>query len=130
MATMFDFATLATSDLPLMSLRESRQDVSLHGAFGGAGRSPILARIRNLSAGGLMADLPYPVDPGDRIHVLLRGVGDVNGRVAWTGEGRIGMTFDRAIDPQAVFCRDIAPRPTACSGRARMRPWRRAVTHG
>ena len=25
MATMFDFATLATSDLPLMSLRESRR---------------------------------------------------------------------------------------------------------
>ena len=59
-------------------------------------------RIRNLSAGGLMAEAPVDVERGDVVHVDLRNVGDVSGKVAWTAEGRFGVAFDHPIDPKQV----------------------------
>ena len=59
-------------------------------------------RIRNLSAGGLMAEAPVEVERGDVVHVDLRNVGDVSGKVAWTAEGRFGVAFDHPIDPKQV----------------------------
>ena len=59
-------------------------------------------RIRNLSAGGLMAEAPVDVERGDVVHVDLRNVGDVSGKVAWTAEGRFGVAFDHPIDPKLV----------------------------
>lgn len=56
-------------------------------------------RVRNLSAGGLMAEYPSPVDPGTRVRVDLRGVGEIGGRIAWAAAGRIGIAFDQPIDP-------------------------------
>lgn len=60
----------------------------------------IAVRVRNLSAGGLMAELPEPVPPDSVVEIDLRGVGRVTGRVAWQTEGRAGIAFDRPIDPQ------------------------------
>ena len=57
-------------------------------------------RVRNLSAGGLMAELPEPVSPDSAVEIDLRGVGKIKGRVAWQTEGRAGIAFDRQIDPQ------------------------------
>lgn len=57
-------------------------------------------RVRNLSAGGLMAELPEPVSPESAVQIELRGIGLVSGRVAWQTEGRAGIAFDRPIDPQ------------------------------
>lgn len=57
-------------------------------------------RVRNLSSGGLMAEYAKPVAIGDRVMVKLRGVGDVEGRIAWTAEGRVGVAFDAEIDPK------------------------------
>jgi len=56
-------------------------------------------RVRNLSAGGLMAEYPHPVDIGRSVEVSLRGVGKVAGHVAWTAAGRIGVAFETPIDP-------------------------------
>jgi PilZ domain len=61
---------------------------------------PISVRVRNLSAGGLMAELPHPIRTDRGIEIDLRGVGRVAGRVAWQTAGRIGVAFDRPIDPQ------------------------------
>jgi hypothetical protein len=58
------------------------------------------ARVRNLSAVGLMADCERPIASGMRIAVDLRGVGRVLGTVAWARADKIGMAFDDAIDPQ------------------------------
>ncbi len=58
------------------------------------------ARVRNLSAVGLMADCERPIARGARIVVELRGVGLVTGRVAWAQADRIGVAFDELIDPQ------------------------------
>lgn len=56
-------------------------------------------RVRNLSAGGMMAEYPAPVDAGTPVRVDLRGIGEIGGRVAWATDGRIGIAFDATIDP-------------------------------
>ena len=57
-------------------------------------------KVRNLSSGGLMAELPEPI-PNDRpVEVDVRGIGWVRGRIAWQTEGRAGIAFEREIDPQ------------------------------
>lgn len=56
-------------------------------------------RVRNLSEGGLMAEYDAPVEAGTAVELELRGLGSLTGRVAWATDGRIGIAFDRAIDP-------------------------------
>ncbi|HUD95346.1 PilZ domain-containing protein [Sphingobium sp.] len=72
------------------------------------------ARIRNLSATGLMADCERAVAAGTRIELELRGVGKVSGSVAWSREDKIGVAFDEAIDPQ------LARKPVAAAGSQQM----------
>ncbi len=57
------------------------------------------ARVRNLSAGGLMLELDHVAEPGTAVALSLRGLGDLTGRIAWCTRGRIGVAFDRPIDP-------------------------------
>jgi len=61
---------------------------------------PVEVRVRNLSAGGLMVELPFPVTPEGNVEVEVRGLGWIPGRIAWQTEGRAGVAFDREIDPQ------------------------------
>ncbi|APL94431.1 hypothetical protein Sj15T_04340 [Sphingobium sp. TA15] len=65
------------------------------------------ARVRNLSATGLMADCERAIPTGLRIRFDLRGIGQVNGSVIWSREDRIGIAFDEQIDPQ------LARRPVS-----------------
>lgn len=57
-------------------------------------------RVRNLSAGGLMAEYDGRVSIGDPIKIDLRGIGEIGGRIAWSAEGRIGVALDEPIDPK------------------------------
>jgi len=57
-------------------------------------------RIRNLSAGGLMAEAPIRAKRGDKVELELRNIGQVTGYVAWVAQGRFGVAFDYAIDPK------------------------------
>lgn len=57
-------------------------------------------RIRNLSAGGLMAELPNGTMRGELVEVNLRSIGWVSGRIAWATEGRLGIAFDIPINPK------------------------------
>ncbi len=59
-------------------------------------------RVRNLSAGGLMAEAPVEVERGDTVILTLRNIGQVVGKVAWTAEGRFGVAFDQPIEPKHV----------------------------
>lgn len=56
-------------------------------------------RVRNLSAGGLMAELAAALAINTPLELELRGIGSVSGRVAWQAEGRTGVAFDTEIDP-------------------------------
>ncbi|MCP1468745.1 hypothetical protein J3E64_000412 [Sphingobium sp. OAS761] len=58
------------------------------------------ARIRNLSATGLMADCERAIPAGTRVKLDLRGVGPISGMIAWSREDKIGLAFDEPIDPQ------------------------------
>lgn len=58
------------------------------------------ARVRNLSATGLMADCERAIPADIDVVLELRGVGRITGRVAWSRKDKIGVAFDRDIDPQ------------------------------
>lgn len=64
--------------------------------------APRDVRVRNISEGGLMAELPISVEIGTPVSLNLRGVGAVSGRIAWCTQGRVGVAFDRQIDPTLV----------------------------
>lgn len=82
---------------------DARDSLLLVAQFRLAGQSEtIQVRVRNLSAGGLMAEVPKPIDIGTMVEVDVRGVGWVTGRVAWVAAGRAGVAFDHLIDPQAA----------------------------
>lgn len=59
-------------------------------------------RVRNLSAGGLMAEVPSPIPQDLPVELELRGIGIVNGKIAWNAAGRVGIAFDEQIDPKAA----------------------------
>ena len=63
---------------------------------------PVIVRVRNLSAGGMLAEARVRIAQGAAVEVELRNVGPVQGRVIWAGEGKFGIAFDRPVDPQAV----------------------------
>ncbi len=60
------------------------------------------ARVRNLSAGGLMAEAAVAANRGDPVEVNLRNVGWVFGTVAWSTGNRFGVAFNAPIDPKLV----------------------------
>ncbi|MCW1383142.1 PilZ domain-containing protein [Novosphingobium sp. KCTC 2891] len=67
-------------------------------------------KVRNLSAGGMMAEGQVKVTRGTRIEVSLRNVGWVEGVVAWIQENRFGIAFVEEIDPK------LAREPVAPTG--------------
>ncbi|WP_425229755.1 PilZ domain-containing protein [Sphingomonas sp.] len=56
-------------------------------------------RVRNLSAGGLMAELARAVETDTPVTLELRGLGELTGKIAWSTHGRIGIALDHPIDP-------------------------------
>ena len=66
----------------------------------GISAGPFSVRVRNLSAGGMMAEADAQPVIGDQITVELRNIGEVGGRVAWVRAPRFGVTFDAPIDPK------------------------------
>ncbi len=64
--------------------------------------TPISARVRNLSQGGFLAEAGTVLVVGTVVRVTLPNIPVAGGRVAWAENGRFGVAFDTAIDPQAV----------------------------
>lgn len=58
-------------------------------------------KVRNLSAGGMMAEGPMAVVRGARLTVELRNLPPIEASVAWVQDGRFGVAFAREIDPKA-----------------------------
>jgi len=76
-----------------------RDSLLLTAQFRVNGGEAASVRVRNLSAGGLMAEYGSALDTGTPVEVEVRGVGWVAGKIAWSAEGRVGVAFDRDIDP-------------------------------
>ncbi|MFX7984907.1 PilZ domain-containing protein, partial [Acinetobacter baumannii] len=63
-------------------------------------KDEVQVRVRNLSAGGLMAEVPEALAIGTPVEVEVRGIGWVLGRIAWAAAGRVGVAFEHEIDPR------------------------------
>lgn len=59
-------------------------------------------KMRNLSAGGLMAEGPVRVVRGMIVWISLRNLGWVEGSVAWVQDNRFGIAFREEIDPRVA----------------------------
>jgi hypothetical protein len=57
-------------------------------------------KVRNLSAGGMMAEGVVAVQRGSQIEVNLRNIGWVQGVVAWIQDNRFGIALITEIDPK------------------------------
>lgn len=63
------------------------------------GTHELRVKVRNLSAGGMMAEGGLVVTHGAKVAVKLRNIGWVDGIVAWVHEERFGIAFAREVDP-------------------------------
>ena len=59
-------------------------------------------KVRNLSAGGMMAEGDLSVKRGARVTVELRNLPTTEGSVAWVQESRFGIAFRDEIDPKVA----------------------------
>ncbi|MBB6425620.1 PilZ domain-containing protein [Sphingopyxis sp. JAI128] len=95
--------TTVDEEVAALSRGTDRDSLFMQASLTVPGKSGgVVVRVRNLSAGGMLAEGMVRVEQGDVIEVELRNVGPVSGRVVWAGEGKFGIAFDRAVDPQAV----------------------------
>jgi prepilin-type processing-associated H-X9-DG protein len=72
-------------------------------------------KVRNLSAGGMMAEGAVPVQRGQQVAVELRNIGWVDGSVAWKQDDRFGIAFLDEIDPAHARAAFSAPAPAGVS---------------
>lgn len=79
----------------------NRDSLLMHAEVSANGKAWV-AKVRNISAGGLMAEPCCDLTLGDTIAIVLRNVGQVSGIVAWIDHSRFGIEFDQKIDQQAV----------------------------
>ena len=56
-------------------------------------------KVRNLSAGGMMAEGTVKAVRGTLIEVNIRNVGWIEGAIAWVQGDRCGIAFSEDIDP-------------------------------
>ncbi|WOE74398.1 PilZ domain-containing protein [Alterisphingorhabdus coralli] len=68
-------------------------------------------RVRNLSAGGMMAESNVYCAPGDIVTVTIIHSEPIAGRISWQSGGRFGVAFNHPIDPQSVRDRKTAAIP-------------------
>lgn len=61
---------------------------------------PIRARVRNLSAVGMMVESDIRVKRGQRVAAELRNIGAVAGVVVWVRGNKFGVAFEEEIDPK------------------------------
>lgn len=59
-------------------------------------------KVRNLSAGGMMAEGDVKVQPGAGVEVNIRNIGWIDGSVAWVQDNRFGIAFRDEIDPKVA----------------------------
>jgi len=97
----FDSTTVSLSTaVPRPS--ERRSDERLSGMLRvakltGASGAQQLARVKNLSAGGLMAIVPNVPDVGEHVDVELSSQ-KIGASVVWTREDLVGVKFDQNLD--------------------------------
>ncbi|QLC24489.1 hypothetical protein HFP57_05275 [Parasphingopyxis algicola] len=82
------------------------------------------ARVRNLSEKGLGGVTDIPLSPGQTMTIMLNGIGQVQGRIAWVNDKSFGMEFDEPIDLGKLELAKRQPleKPTKFNVARRFRP--------
>ena len=78
---------------------EPRDSMFLLATMRRPGGPEVQVKVRNLSSGGMMVECPISFARGELVESDLRGIGPVGGKIAWAAGSRVGVAFDRAIDP-------------------------------
>lgn len=84
-----------------------------------------LCRIKNISAGGLMAETTSPQEVGREVFIEMNFDQRIPGRIVWARAGAVGIKFDQNVDLRELLAHK---RPRA--GSYRQRPPRLEVTCG
>jgi hypothetical protein len=85
----------------------------------------VTSRVLDLSRGGMRTTLPVVLKRGHPVKVVMKGVGEVRGKIVWNRKGEVGIKFDQKIDMAAVvqaltgapaashieFAKSAVPRP-------------------
>lgn len=69
-------------------------------------------KVRNLSAGGMMAEGEVKVLRGMPIEINIRNIGWTEGTVAWVQDTRFGIAFRDEIDPKVARAPVVAGETT------------------
>ena len=75
-----------------------------------------ICRIKNISAGGLMAEVVCPIEVGEKVYVEMNSEQRIPGRIVWRREGSVGLKFDQDVDLRELLAnrrprRGFRPRP-------------------
>lgn len=82
---------------------KARDSLFLQARMAVAGHAaPLSVRVRNLSAGGMLAETLAVLAEGAAVIVELPNIGTVSGSIVWVRDGKFGVAFATAIDPQAA----------------------------
>lgn len=78
--------------------------------------SNYICRIKNISAGGLMAEVVCPLEVGSGVYIEFNSDQRIPGQVVWTREGSLGIKFDQDVDLRELLAnrsqrRGLRPRP-------------------
>jgi hypothetical protein len=80
-----------------------RDEVHYRARAFGPDAQPVTLLIVNISPHGLMARCEKPFAEGDRMRVTLPAVGVVAADIRWSLGGRLGASFDTAIDLASYY---------------------------
>jgi hypothetical protein len=81
-----------------------------------------LCRIRNISAGGLMAEICAPFTVGEHVAIELRNDRILDGVVRWIRPGKIGVQFDQPLTDIAQILSEQRSGQRRRGGPARRSP--------
>ena len=75
-----------------------------------------LCRIRNISAGGVMAEITTPHEAGSPVRLELASGQEINGTIIWVRGTTVGIKFDHNVDLREVLANrrpriGFRPRP-------------------
>ena len=86
-----------------------------------------LCVVKNISANGLSARAYRQVAVGDEVHIEFKSGEILTGKIAWTQDWNLGITFPDPIDVEAVLAsrwvteglrrRNLPRVPVSCGGR-------------
>jgi hypothetical protein len=113
-STLFSLST----EVPRPSERrtEERLQVILPAAKLVTDVGETLCRIKNVSAGGLMAEVAAPLAVGTDLFIEINSEQRIPGRIVWTRNASVGVKFDQDVDLRELLAsrrprHGFRPRP-------------------